>query len=239
MLQRKTGVIILAMVSAVIPTFNAEAGLPRCFEGLFSAAMSGLVREVIVADAGSTDRTCAIADGAGARIVQTQAGKGSQLAKGADAARGDWLLFLDPDTMLEPGWDAEVVSFIERSTPERPRAASFRFALDDFGPEARRLEALVALRCALFALPHGDQGLLIPTRLYRKLGGYRAVAAMEDVDLVRRIGRRRLVMLRSRAIASSARYRERGYFHRATRRLGISILQGLRVPLPYVARLGG
>ena len=56
------------------------------------------------------------------------------------------------------------------------------------------------MRTALFALPYGDQGLLIPKRLYQKLGGYRALADMEDADLVRRIGRRRLVRLRARAI---------------------------------------
>ena len=52
----------------------------------------------------------------------------------------------------------------------------------------------------MFALPFGDQGLLIPKRLYQKIGGYRALADMEDADLVRRIGRRRLVALRARAV---------------------------------------
>ena len=70
----------------------------------------------------------------------------------------------------------EAESFIAQAMPERPRAAVFRFALEDFGGEARRAEAKAALRSWLLALPYGDQGLLIPKRLYQKLGGYRALA---------------------------------------------------------------
>ena len=102
--------------------------------------------------------------------------RGAQMADGAATAKGDWLLFLHPETALEPGWEMEAESFIGQAVMERPRAAVFRFALEDFGGEARRAEAKAALRTALFALPYGDQGLLIPKRLYQKLGGYRALA---------------------------------------------------------------
>ena len=63
------------------------------------------------------------------------------------------------------------------------------------GAQAALLERLVALRCALLRLPYGDQGLLIPGRLYDEVGGYRPLPLMEDVDLVRRLGRRRIAML--------------------------------------------
>jgi glycosyltransferase involved in cell wall biosynthesis len=223
------------MISVVIPTLNSQAGLPRCFEGLLDAAMSGLAREVIVADGGSTDDTLFIADAAGARIVEAPKGRSTQLIKGADIARSDWLLFLHADTALEAGWEDEAISFIGTSTPEQPRAAAFRFALDDFGPPARRQEAAVAIRCWLFGLPYGDQGLLIPARFYRKLGGYRPIAAMEDVDLIRRIGRKRLIMLQSRAISGA---RARPSVSRSLRNFGIAFLSALRVPTPYLARLG-
>src|ERR1700744_3965939 len=185
------------MISVVIPTLNAERKLPRCFDSLIAAAVRGVVREVIVADGGSSDETLMIADAAGAHIVQAAKSRSEQMIAGVAVARSDWLLFLYPDTALEPGWENEVEAFIAQAMPERPRAAVFRFALEDFGGEARRAEAKAALRTALFALPYGDQGLLIPKRLYQKLGGYRALADMEDADLVRRIGRRRLGTFRS------------------------------------------
>ena len=98
-----------------------------------------------------------------------------------------------------PGWEREASIFMDRvDREEQPlAAAAFRFALDDEGVRPRLLEQLVALRCAALRLPYGDQGLLIPKRLYDAVGGYRPLALMEDVDLVRRLGRRRTVMLRA------------------------------------------
>jgi glycosyltransferase involved in cell wall biosynthesis len=219
------------MISVVVPTSNSERLLPRCFDSLIPAAVRGVVREVIVTDAGSSDGTLAIADAAGAHVVRSRNNRGSQLAAGAAAAKSDWLLFLHPETALEPGWEVEAESFIGQAMMERPRAAVFRFALEDFGGEARRAEAKAALRTALFALPYGDQGLLIPRRLYQKLGGYRALADMEDADLVRRIGRRRLVSLRARAINVARPHKG------ALRGLALTVLHTLRVPSRLLANL--
>jgi rSAM/selenodomain-associated transferase 2 len=227
------------MISVVIPTLNAEKTLARCLERLIPGVVVGTVREVVIADGGSTDETAAIAEATGATFIEAPQGRGSQLAAGAAVARGDWLLFLHADTVLEQGWEAEAASFIERAMPGRERAASFRFALDDFEPAARRLEALVALRCRLFALPYGDQGLLISKRHYRKIGGFKPMALMEDVDIMRRIGRNRLVMLRARAITSAERFRSEGYLRRSGRNLSILLLYALRVPPRVLARLYG
>lgn len=218
------------MISVVIPTLNAQGSLPHCFDSLITATVRGLVKEVIVADGGSSDDTLMIADAAGAHVVSAGRERAAQLATGAAAARSDWLLFLHPQTALENGWENEAESFMSRATLERPRAATFRFALDDFEPVARRHEVFAAWRWRLFGLAHGDQGLLLPRRFYQKLGGYRMLA-MEDADLVRRIGRGRLLMLRSRAINMAAPQRGR-------RAALLTILHALRVPKSVVALFG-
>jgi glycosyltransferase involved in cell wall biosynthesis len=187
------------MISVVIPTLNAQASLPRCFDSLIAATVRGVVREVIVSDGGSTDDTPAIADAAGARFKKGGKSRASQLAAGAEAARRDWLLFLHPETALEPGWEVEAEAFLDRATLETKCAAVFRFGLDEFDRVSRWSETAAALRWWLFRRPHGDQGLLIPKRFYKQLGGYRD-GTREDVDLVRRIGARRLVLLRARAM---------------------------------------
>jgi glycosyltransferase involved in cell wall biosynthesis len=219
------------MISVVVPTSNSERLLPRCFDSLIAGAVRGVVREVIVSDAGSTDSTLAIADAAGAHVVRACNNRSEQMIKAAAMAKSDWLLFLHPQTALETGWEAEAESFLGQAVMERPRAGVFRFALEDFGGEARRAEAKANLRAALFGLPYGDQGLLIPKRLYQKLGGYRALADMEDADLVRRIGRRRLVFLRSRAINVAPP--QKG----ALRGLALTLLHALRVPSGVLSRL--
>jgi rSAM/selenodomain-associated transferase 2 len=229
------------MITVVIPTLNAEATLGQTLAALVPAAVDGLIREVIVVDGCSSDRTAEIVDHAGANLVQGRGGRGHQLGAGAAQARFPWLLFLHADTVLAPGWEREASIFMERiDLEEQPvAAAAFRFALDDEGTRPRLLERLVALRCAALRLPYGDQGLLIPKRLYDEVGGYRPLILMEDVDLVRRLGRRRTVMLRARAVTSAERFRREGYARRSARNLLCLTLYTLRVPAHVISRIYG
>lgn len=229
------------MISVVIPTLNAETCLAKAMTALVPAVVQGVVGQVIVADGGSGDQTLLIAEAAGADIVRSERGRGQQLKAGAAAARFPWLLFLHADTVLDAGWEREVASFIERvELGQRPlSAAAFRFALDDFGSLPRMIETGVAMRCLVFRLPYGDQALLIPARLYHDIGGYRPLPLMEDVDLVRRLGRRRTVMLRTPAVTSAARYKSDGYARRVARNLTCLSLYFLRAPMSLLVRLYG
>ena len=196
------------MISVVIPTLNAERGLVRALTCLIEPAMRGLVRDVIIADGGSTDLTLEIAEDAGCEIVRAGATRGGLLDAGARAAKGPWLLFLHAETALEPGWDAEAYQFVRKG--DERRAATFRFALDDKRWSARRAEFVYRLRNRLLALPYGDQGLLISKAQYERLGGYKPLNVLEDVDLVARLkrqsGRSGITRLSARAITSAARY---------------------------------
>lgn len=229
------------MISVVIPTLNAEQGLAATLTALVPAAVEGLVREVIVVDGGSTDRTLKIAETSGAEIVRAAEGRGMQLAAGAERARFPWLLFLHADTVLDVGWEREASAFIERVDigQREPAAAVFGFALDDLGILPRLVEAGVAVRSSLLRLPYGDQGLLIPAPLYRQIGGYKPLPIMEDVDIVRRLGRSRTILLRSRAVTSATRYRRDGYMLRVLRNWSCLTLYYLRVPAAVIQRIYG
>lgn len=229
------------MISVVIPTYNAGQRLVHTLSALVPAVVDGVVQEAIIADGGSTDDTLAIADAAGTHVVTSARGRGMQLDAGAATAKGDWLLFLHADTVLGSGWAEEAESFIERvESGRRPQAAAyFRFCLDDEGIMPRFVETLVSARCALFSLPYGDQGLLISRAHYRRLGGFRPLPLMEDVDLVRRLKRRELYGLKSHAVTSAWRYRSEGYLLRSFRNIGLVLLYYLRVPPRVLARLYG
>ncbi len=226
------------MISVVIPTLNAASSLPDTLAALKPGRDTGLVSEVLISDGGSTDGTQALALAAGARMVGGPAGRGGQLQRGAVAAGGEWLLFLHGDTVLAPEWLFVVEDFVA-NTNNRARAAAFRFSLDDECPAAQRLERIVAWRCATFGLPFGDQGLLLSRRFYGQVGGFRDLPLMEDVNLVRRIGRRRLSMLPVAAKTSARRYQRGGYWRRPARNLFCLGLYFLGVPPRFLIQLYG
>ena len=207
-------------ISVVIPTLNAAAHLPRALAPLVRGVTEGLVKQVIVADGGSSDDTVAIAEAAGCDVVASAPGRAKQLRAGAEASRANWLLFLHADTALAAGWVEEVQRFLDMPMA-RKRAAAFRFAFDDDSPAAKRAVFWTRLRARVMKLPYGDQGLLISRLLYDGLGGYPDLPLMEDVELVRRIGRRRLVLLETEAVTSAEKYRRDGWDKRAWRNLGL------------------
>ena len=118
-------------------------------------------------------------------------------------------------------------------------AAAFRYALDDRGLWPAFLSTVVRLRCLILRIPYGDQGLLISKRLYSSVGGFKPMTLMEDVDLVRRLGRRRVAFLRARAVTSARRYRREGYVRRMLRNLTCLGLYYLRVPPRVLTRIYG
>lgn len=88
-------------------------------------------------------------------------------------------------------------------------------------------------------MPYGDQGLLISRALYDRVGGFAAIPLMEDVELVRRIGRRRLAPVGAGITASARRYRNGGYIRRPLRNLVCLSLYFAGVAPARIVRLYG
>lgn len=214
------------MLSIVIPTLNAEKVLKPTLACLSAPNWPS---EIIIADGGSTDATPEIAAEAGAKMVATLGGRGPQLLAGAQYATGDWLLFVHADTRPQPGW-AHVARDFMANQGNRFKAGYFQFLLNDAAPAARRIENLVQWRCRVLGLPYGDQGLLISREFYDFLGGYAPIRLMEDVEMVRRIGKTRLKPLASAAVTSAERYQRDGYIRRPIRNLFCVGLYFLGVP---------
>lgn len=225
------------VLGVVIPALNAGSAIGRTIEVL-KAAGAAFDVDVLVVDGGSTDNTIAVVQAGGARTITAPPGRGGQLAAGAAAVAGDWLLFVHADTVLEGDWVSAVADFVQQPENAR-RAGYFRLTFDDTVSAARRLEWIVAWRAHVLGLPYGDQGLLLSRELYDAVGGFRPLALMEDVDLVRRIGRRRLVALPASARTSAERYRRSGYLARSARNLVCLTLYFLGVPARVLRRIYG
>lgn len=86
------------MISVVMTTLNSERDLIEVLAPLVPASMEGLVHELVVSDAGSTDATLAVLDEAGARMAE------GGLEGAVALAKGPWLLVATPATRLPFEW---------------------------------------------------------------------------------------------------------------------------------------
>jgi rSAM/selenodomain-associated transferase 2 len=202
-----------AKISIIIPTLNTETTLARTLEALMEGLGQGLIRELIISDGGSSDATLKIAEEAGAEIVTGAPSRGGQLRRGCAQAKGEWLLVLHADTVLDTGWSEAVADHIQ--TNRAP--AWFQLAFRARGIMPAWVAGWANLRSRLFGLPYGDQGLLVRRVDYDKAGGYPDQPLMEDVAIVRALPR--LTGLPVRAITSAERYQRAGWLKRGSRNL--------------------
>jgi hypothetical protein len=177
-----------SMFSVIIPTADSERALVPTLAALVPGATAGIIREVIVTDAQSSDQTGEVADIAGCRFVSSSKPLGVRLNEAARTARGDWLMFLRPGCVLGPTWIDETIAFADEiARRNRPDAAIF-------APESTTILAILARALRRPVSP--QQGLIIAKAFYLELGGHPDTASPEAAFL-QRVGRRRIVTLRT------------------------------------------
>ena len=188
------------MLSVVIPTQESERLLVPTLAALVPGAMSGLVSEVVVIDAGSKDATEEVADIAGCRFIRSAVPLGARLREAAVSTRTPWLMFLCPGCVPEPGWIEAAERFMEATSQldDAARAAVFRppGAADLLRPGLSEVLALLRVMVGGGARP--EQGLLIARRFYDALGGH-PEGDETEAAMLRKLGRRRVTMLSSGA----------------------------------------
>jgi len=162
----------------VIPAINEAEHIGRSVQYAWRADPA----EVIVADGGSSDRTCEIAADAGAVVIRTDRGRAVQQNCGARAATGNVLLFLHADNRLAPDGVEQVISALADASV---LGGAFRQRIEAPGLAYRLLERGNALRVRCWGLPYGDQGIFMRREIFEQLGGFPEVRLMEDLLLMR------------------------------------------------------
>ncbi len=105
-------------LSIIVPAFNEARLIERTLHSiaisLEATRQPGFTSEIIVVDNNSTDNTADLARQAGARVIFEPINQiGRARNAGAAQATGDWLLFLDADSLLSPGLLADILRVIE------------------------------------------------------------------------------------------------------------------------------
>ena len=211
-----------ARLSIVMPVLDEAAVLPRTLRRLQGLRAAG--HELICVDGGSTDGSLERCLGLADHLLRAPRGRASQMNAGAEAARGDVLLFLHADTVLPQHGAHRVLAALTRPATSpvtrRARWGFFAVRLDGRGAAFRVIERAMSLRSRLTGIGTGDQCLFVERALFQQVGGFPPIALMEDVALCR--------ILRRAAgapawidtpVTSSARYWERHGIWRSVLRM--------------------
>jgi glycosyltransferase involved in cell wall biosynthesis len=200
-------------ISIVVPAFNEERLLGGSLAQIKSAAQALLSRgfefELIVCDNNSTDRTAEIAREAGALVVFEPINQiGRARNRGAAAATGDWLVFVDADSRPSAELFAEAAGQIVSGTC---LAGGATVQLDDPHVPARMVTWVWNRVSRTFKLLAGSF-IFCETAVFRKIGGFSAeLFAGEELELSQRLKKtaaetgKRIVILHRHPLVTSAR----------------------------------
>jgi rSAM/selenodomain-associated transferase 2 len=189
-------------ISVAIPALNEAGHIAACVRSVTEQPGGA---EVIVVDGGSTDGTPAIALPL-ATVICTGRGRVVQMNAGARRSSGEVLLFLHGDSALHP----EALAHVRRAF-EDPQIAGGTFTLrfDSNHPLLRFYAFLTRFRFRYFHF--GDQGIFVRRSVFERLGGFKEIPLMEDLDFLRRLRSTGRVALIPRPVTTSARrFLERG-----------------------------
>ncbi|UJP05010.1 MAG: glycosyltransferase [Nitrosomonas sp.] len=172
-------------LSIVIPAFNEEQLILDCLHSIQASVSAnpktGFTHEVIVVDNNSTDNTAQLAARAGAKVVFEPINQiGRARNTGAAVAAGDWLLFVDADSLLNPGMVTDILQLIESDKYVGCGSVMHMPDLPWWGSAAMRLWTMlsVTFRWASGAL------VVCRTDAFREVGGFnQELFAADEIDL--------------------------------------------------------
>jgi rSAM/selenodomain-associated transferase 2 len=192
-------------LTVVIPARNEEAALPRTLECLQRLPE---VREIIVVDGGSSDRTVQAAQSKGCRVLHASGGRGPQLRMGAAHASGDVVLMVHADTWLAPDAGGAILDCLRDETVVGGGVWK-RFADPPWLLRGSRFKC--AVRLWVYSRIAGDQALFVRRTVLEKLGGVPDQPLMEEFALCDRLNAHgRLALAGSVLLTSARRFRANG-----------------------------
>jgi rSAM/selenodomain-associated transferase 2 len=215
-------------ICVIIPTLNEAALLAH------TLACIGTACDVIIADGGSVDATCDIAQKAGAHVVHTTQPRAHQLNVAVRQTGADILVFLHADTKLPDNWQAEVLAQLQKSDVV---LGAFSLRIAGASPAEAFIAAAANWRSRVRQLPYGDQGLFIRRSIFDRLGGFPAAPIMDDyifVKAAQKIGR--VVTSQLSVTTSNRRWRAYGVWRTTWRNQLVILGYHAGVPLDWLRR---
>ena len=191
--------------------------------------------EIIVVDGSPDNETIAAIRSDTVITLTSETGRARQMNAGASIARGEILLFLHADTQLPGGALRQISSVIDQGNCV---GGAFELGIQSDKLIYKALARWASLRCRFTRIPYGDQAIFIRRDYFDKIGGYKDIPLMEDVELMRRIKKLGddICVLSDRVMTSPRRWEEEGFFYVNVRNTMLALLYFLGVPPERLAR---
>lgn len=221
-------------ISIIIPVLNEAANINELINRLRSLP-SDAELEIIVVDGDPAGSTIAAITPGAVRTALSPPGRAAQMNTGASLAGGDILLFLHADTFL-PGNAIPLIRTV--LSDNTIVGGAFRLGIDSPRWYFRITERYVALRTRITRVPFGDQAIFIKKAYFEKIGRYRDIPVMEDVELMTRIRESgdAIAIAPAQALTSSRRWEKEGLWYGTVRNMLLQTLYCCGVPPRRLSR---
>jgi len=196
------------ILSIIVPVFHEAESINVLIEHLNRLDSDGNAEIIIVDGTPEKDTVREIRDSSVIKISSEQ-GRAKQMNAGASIARGEILIFLHADTELPIHGLRKIGSFLEQ-TEYVGGAFDLGIKSDKF--IFKVISRISSLRSRLNRIPFGDQAIFIRREYFNRIGGYKEIPLMEDVELLRRIKKYgdRITILNDRVMTSPRRWEKEG-----------------------------
>jgi rSAM/selenodomain-associated transferase 2/rSAM/selenodomain-associated transferase 1 len=214
--------------SIIIPVLNESSLINDTIEHVRS--ISGIHHgEIIVIDGNPGGNTIGKIQSKKVVKLISKQGRGNQMNAGADVARGNILIFLHADTRLPRQSLEHILSVMNNDSYI---GGAFDLGIDSDRFILRLIERAASLRSRITKIPYGDQVIFMRKDYFKDLGGYKSIPIMEDVDLMKRVKKRkdRICIIRDRVLTSSRRWEEEGVIYGTLRNWSLITLYFFGVP---------
>ena len=194
--------------SIIVPVLHEGARINSLIEHLnrLDSDQSG---EIIVVDGSQEKDTLKAIHHKEVVKISSPKGRARQMNEGASVAKGEILVFLHADTELPVKALQKINSFIERSEYV---GGAFDLGIKSDKSVFKVISTFASFRSRLNRIPFGDQAIFIRKEYFNKIGGYKEIPLMEDVELMRRIKKygKKICILPDRVRTSPRRWEREG-----------------------------
>lgn len=221
-------------ISIIIPVLNEASIINQTIDHIFSLP-SGEEFEVIVVDGNPHGETINAIRRKEVKKIVAEKGRPKQMNSGAFHAEGKILLFLHADTILPGDTLDSISSVMEKGNLV---GGAFDLGIQSDRPIFRVIANAASFRSRITRIPYGDQGIFIRKDYFYKLGGFKEMPLMEDVELMRRIKRAgdKICILPSRVRTSPRRWEREGILYCTLRNWTLITLYFLGIPPEKLAK---